>query len=184
MALSDPSMSVEEYLELERQSGQRYEYIDGYVYALAGGTLNHSRICSNVNAELAMALRETPCIVYTSDAKVRLSGSRYVYPDVSVSCDDRELGEDDTLAYPKVVVEVLSPSTERDDRSKKFDYYRMCPTLQEYVLIDSQRLAVDIFRRASANLWTYHAFREGEQVVIACLDVEISLSDLYRNIQL
>jgi Uma2 family endonuclease len=184
MALSDPYMSVEEYLEFERQSEQRHEYIDGYVYALAGGTLNHSLLCTNMTIELGVALRDTPCRVYSSDAKVRLSSSHYVYPDVSVSCDDRELGNDEALHYPKVVIEVLSPSTERDDRSKKFDYYRMCPTLQEYVLIDTERMAVDIFRRASTNLWTYHPFREQDQVVIACLKIEIPLSTLYRNIQL
>ena len=183
MAQSDPRMSVEEYLEFERQSEQRYEYIDGYMYALAGGTLNHSRICTNITIELGVALRGTPCIVYSSDAKVQLSSSRYVYPDVSVSCDDRELGDDDALLYPKVVIAVLSPATEGYDRGKKFDYYRMCQTLQEYILIDTQRLAVDMFRRASANLWTYHAFREGEPVVIACLNIEIALSDLYRNAQ-
>lgn len=184
MAQSNPGMSVEEYLEFERQSEQRHEYIDGYVYALAGGTLNHALICTNMTTELSTALREMPCRVYSSDAKVRLSSSRYVYPDVSVSCDERELGNDIALLYLKVVIEVLSPGTEAYDREEKFDYYRMCPSLQEYILINSQRLAVDVFRRASNHLWSFYPYREQEKVVIACLNIEIALSDIYRHIRL
>ena len=184
MAQSDRRMSVEEYLELEQQNEQRHEYIDGYMYALAGGTLNHSVISANVGRIIGNALLDGPCRVYSSDARVRLSNSRYVYPDVSVSCDERERGDDHALLYPKVVIEVLSPGTEAYDQGKKFDYYRTCPTLQEYILIDSQRLAVDVFRRANNHLWSFYPYREQDQVVIACLNIEISLHDIYRHVQL
>jgi Uma2 family endonuclease len=178
-------MSVEEYLTLDRNSlDARYEFIDGHVYMLAGGTADHSVISANMIGELRSALRGGPCSVYTSDMRVRLSESRYVFPDVSVSCDARDRGRIDILQYPRLIVEVLSPSTSAYDRSRKFSYYRACPTIQEYVLVDTQWQAVEIFRRATENLWTYHFFGPGEQVELASLGVGFPIAALYENVVL
>src|SRR5947209_6793405 len=105
-------MTVEEYLTLDRASEDvRYEYIDGIITMLAGGTVNHSGICANIIGELIIALRGKHCRVFTSDLKVSVSATRYVYPDVSVSCDQRDLQEKGDILYsPCVVIEVLSPS--------------------------------------------------------------------------
>lgn len=182
MALSDPHISVEDYLELEKQSDVRHEYVDGHMYALAGGTLDHSTICINLGREISLGLRGSACRVYTSDAKVSLSESRYVYPDLTVSCDERDSGTNNTLYYPRVVIEVLSPGTEGYDRGKKFQYYRNCPTIQEYVLVDAQMKIVELFRRASPKLWTFHTFYAEDKIVLASVQLEIPVENLYENV--
>ena len=112
-------MSVEDYLTLDRSSVEaRYEFVDGYVYMLAGGTADHSTISIN----LTSLLRSSPCRIYNSDLKVRLSQRRFVYPDASVSCDQRDRGSSDTVQFPHLIVEVLSSSTEAYDRGRKFAY--------------------------------------------------------------
>src|SRR5205085_2818730 len=160
------SMSVEEYLALDRTSQDaRYEYIDGIVTMLAGGTTNHSRISVNIASELRTALRGKLCQAFNSDLKVSISRTRYVYPDVSVSCDPRDLKEKgDIIYHPCVVIEVLSPHTEANDRRQKFTYYRACPSVQEYVLVSTDEQAVDVYRRATEKLWTLHLFEAGDEV--------------------
>lgn len=176
-------MSVEEYLTLDRNSIEaRFEFLDGHVYMLAGGTANHSIISANMIRELGLLLRGGPCRVYTSDMRIKLSERRYVYPDVTVSCNERDRGAVETLQSPCLVVEVLSPSTEGYDRGKKFSYYRACPSIQEYVLVDTQWQAVEVYRRASENLWTFHPFGPGEQVELASLGVSFPIAALYENI--
>src|SRR5258708_38010803 len=103
-------MSVEAYLALDRESlDTRYEYTDGYAYPLVGGTPIHSLIAANLIGEIKARLRGSSCQVYTSDAKVRLSHSRYVYPDVTVSCDERDRTSGaEVLQYPRLVIEILS----------------------------------------------------------------------------
>lgn len=180
-------MSVEEYLELDRNSmDARYEYIDGIVTMLAGGTVNHSRISINLIKALDTALRGKRCMVFNSDMRVSISATRYVYPDVTVSCDprDQEQGDSDILHYPCVVIEVLSASTEAYDRIKKFSYYRACPTVQEYVLVSTQEQAVDIYQRATENLWTLHLFREGDEVQLRSIGVRFPIAAIYDNTML
>ncbi|MDQ2907682.1 MAG: Uma2 family endonuclease [Ktedonobacteraceae bacterium] len=179
------SMSVEEYLVLDSTSSDgRYEFIDGAVTLLAGGTVNHSRISITLLVLLDRALPGRPYMVYNSDMRVSISATRYLYPDVSISCDprDQEHGESDTVRYPSVIIEVLSPSTETYDRSKKFDYYRSSPTLQEYVLVDTQQRAVDLYRRQTENLWTFHPFRQGDEIELKSSGFRIPLASVYENI--
>jgi len=178
-------MSVEAYLHLDDESmGERYEYVDGYAYLLAGGTTDHSKISVNVTRELSIRLQGGPCSVYNSDMKVRLAERRYLYPDLSVSCDERDGGTRSFLQFPRLIVEVLSPSTGLYDRSQKFDYYRTCPTLEEYVLVDTQRRAVDIYRRAKHDFWTLHFFREGDDVELTSVSLTIPLAALYQQVVL
>ena len=184
--VADPDrhfMSVEAYFELDRTSlDARYEYIDGVVTMMAGGTADHSTISINVMTALHGLLRCRPCRVYNSDLRVRLTQSRYVYPDASVSCNAEDRGQIDIIQSPCVVIEVLSPSTEAYDRGRKFAYYRACLTLQEYLLVDTQRRAVDLYRRATDNLWTLHPFGPGETVILKSIDVSIPLDALYENV--
>ena len=178
-------MSIEAYLQLDYESmGERYEYVDGYAYMLAGGTNNHGIISVNVSRELSNRLQGGRCRVYSSDAKVRLAERRYLYPDVSVGCDERDNGTQTFLQFPRVIVEVLSPSTDAYDRGQKFYYYRTCPTLEEYVLVDTQQRAVDIYRRAEQDLWTLHFFREGDNVELTSLSLTIPLATLYQQVVL
>src|SRR6266566_2890897 len=176
-------MSVEAYLALDRESRDvRYEYIDGYAYLLAGGTPVHALIAANLIAEIKAGLRGSPCQVYTSDAKVRLSQSRYVFPDVTVSCDERDRMTDaETLQYPLLVIEILSVSTEAYDRGNKSSYYRACPAIQEYVLISTQRSSIAVYRRTTGKLWTLYPFERGEQVELASIGVTLPVAAIYEN---
>lgn len=178
-------MTVEEYLALDRASEDvRYEYIDGIVTMLAGGTNNHSRICLNIGRELSIALRGKPCEAFTSDLKVSISATRYVYPDVSVSCDQRDIEEKSDIMYsPRVVIEVLSPSTGSRDRRQKFTYYRGCPSVQEYVLVSTDEPAVDVYRRASEKLWTLHLFGPGDDVELKSIQVTVPIAAFYENVR-
>ena len=178
-------MSVEDYLTLDRASVEaRYEYIDGYVYMLAGGTADHSTMSINLTSLLHSLLRSSPCRVYNSDLKVRLSQRRFVYPDASVSCDQRDRGSIDIVQFPRLIVEVLSSSTEAYDRGRKFAYYRACPTVQEYVLVDTQQQAVEVYRRQADTLWTLHPFGPGDQVELASLSLSFPIAALYENVEL
>ncbi|HLX58886.1 MAG TPA: Uma2 family endonuclease [Ktedonobacteraceae bacterium] len=177
-------MSVEEYLELDRNSlDARYEFIDGIVTMLAGGTTNHSRTCVNMVSQLHNALRGKSCQVFNSDLRVSISGTRYVYPDVSVSCDPRDLeDEGDILYFPRVIIEVLSPSTEAKDRGKKFSYYRDCLSIREYVLISTQEQAIDIYRRQTDKLWTFHPFGPDDEVELKSLNIRFPIASVYENV--
>ena len=178
-----PPISVEEYLELDRNSqNARYEYIDGHVTMLAGGSLNHSTIAVNITSILKAHLRGGSCRVFNSDARVRLSESRIVLPDASVTCDARDRGEGDIVEYPVLVVEVLSPSTEAYDRGLKFAYYRDCPTIQEYLLIDSQRQAIEVYRRERRDLWVLRTISPETDVELASLGVRFSFDAVYEDV--
>lgn len=178
-------MSVEDYLALDRSSiDTRYEYIDGYAMLMAGGTLDHSTISINLTSLLRTKLRGSVCRAYNSDARVRLNDARYVYPDASISCDDRDRGTGDIINFPRIVFEVLSPATESYDRGIKFLYYRSCPTIEEYVLIDTRLQAVDVYRRATENLWTLHIFGSGDVIELASLGMRFAIDELYAGVDL
>lgn len=178
-------LTVEEWRELERRSHDaKHEYIDGQVYAMAGSSLAHGRLAGNAlrAIEDALALAGMPCNVYNSDVAARLSARRYTYPDVSVSCDERDQATPDKMEmeFPRLVVEVLSDSTEAYDRGKKFGYYRACQHVQEYVLIASKYQTVEVYRRTSPK-WTYDAYGPGDDVELASIGVRLPLALLYRN---
>lgn len=178
-----PSMTVEEYLQLDKQSTEaKYEYIDGHVRLLAGGTPNHAKISANIIVALGGLLARSPCSVYTSDVRVRLSVARFVYPDITISCDGRDQAQEETIQYPKVAIEVLSPSTERYDKGKKFTYYQQCPSIQEYVLVDTQRQWIEVFKREKNNFWLYRAFGAEDTLELASLDIQFSVASVYRNV--
>jgi len=178
-------MNVEEYLALDSSSPDaRYEFIDGIVTMLAGGTINHSRISVNLIVALDGLLHGKSCMICNSDMRLEISATRYVYPDISVSCDprDQEQGDRDSIQYPCIVFEVLSASTEAYDRGRKFDYYRACPTLREYVLVDTQQQAIDLYRRQTENLWTFHPFRSGDEVELKSINVHFPINSVYENV--
>jgi len=179
-------MSIEAYLALDRESlDARYEYIDGYAYLLAGGTPVHSLIAANLIAEIKSHLRGSSCRVYTSDVKVRLTHRRYVFPDVTVSCDERDQETAaEMLEYPRLVIEILSPTTEAYDRGNKSSYYRACLSIQEYVLINTQKAAVEVYRRTSDRLWTLYPFGPKERVEFASIGMMLPIAAVYENINL
>ncbi len=175
----------DEYLQMDRHSPVRHEYIDGHAYALAGASLNHSAICVNLVSYLRLLLRGTSCRVYNSDARVHLSPTRYVYPDLTISCEPQDQGETDLLTAPRVVIEVLSPGTEAYDRGDKFAYYRECPTVQEYVLVASEHRAVEVFRRAQSqeatSPWAGQTYASGDLIVLTSVNVQIPFDEVYAE---
>ncbi|HCI79677.1 MAG TPA: hypothetical protein DHW02_08305 [Ktedonobacter sp.] len=175
-------MRVEDYLTLDRNSPDvRYEYIDGYAYLLAGGTANHSTIKLNITSVLKGLLRGGSCRVYDSDLKVRLSASRYAYPDAMVSCDSRDRGKIDVAHSPRIVFEVLSPSTEAYNRGEKFDYYRACPTIEEYVLVNAERQSIEVYRR-EAPFWVLSTFEAGDDVKLSSINVYMPVAAIYEDV--
>lgn len=178
-------VSVEEYLAIDRESlDVRYEYIDGTMYMLAGGTANHAVIMANITGLLYGLLRGKPCRVYSADMRVRVSKTRYVYPDVSVSCDARDIGTTDIIEHPRLVIEVLSPSTRDYDRGSKFDYYQKCASIQEYMLVDTQRRAVYVYRRKKEKLWILHLFGPDDVVELESVEGSFSVADIYEQTSL
>lgn len=181
--MSRQRVTVEEWRELERHSHDaKHEYIDGYVYAMAGGTLDHSRIGINVIRTIEDALGDGRCRVYNSDAAARLSPTRYTYPDATVTCDERDRGRVTEVQAPRVIVAVLSPdSTEAYDRGTKFGYYRACPFVQEYVLVSTRYQLVEVFRRTAAGWTAYHVYGPEDEVALASIDIRFPIAALYRR---
>lgn len=180
-----PKMSIEEYFKLDESSLEtKYEFIDGKVYLLAGGTADHSTINGNILTVLKNALRGGPCRIHGSDLKVRLSEKRFVYPDISVSCDPRDRGKITIMQYPILIVETLSPSTEAYNRRRKFSYYRACMSIQEYVLVDTQTQAVEVYRREQEPSWKFSAFESDDSVELASLGISIPIAAIYEDVEL
>jgi Uma2 family endonuclease len=182
--------TVEQYLEMERGSAIRHEFIGGRVYAMAGGTKRHSRISINACSILSAYVDEQPgdpCQVFNGDMKIRLANELdHVYPDASVSCDARDLADDgaDYIRFPRLVVEVLSPSTQAYDRMDKFDLYRERGALLEYVLVDSRRQAVELRTRDRDDVWTTRHYRSDEDITLASIGLTVPVQALYRGVRL
>lgn len=176
------TISVEEYFELEENNPDtRYEYLDGYVYMMSGGSANHAAISGNIYAILKNALRGGPCRVYNSDMKVRVSEQRYFHPDVTVSCDSRDRGTTSVLQSPRLVVEVLSPGTEARDRGRKLQCYLACPSIEEYLLVDSRSMRIEMYRKEQRK-WIYEAFEPDDKVELATIGVRFSVVDAYEDV--
>ncbi|NJK37571.1 MAG: Uma2 family endonuclease [Oscillatoriales cyanobacterium RM2_1_1] len=179
-----------EYLAWEAKQPIKYEYIDGEVYAMTGGTLPHNDIAVNLTTMLRTALRGTGCKVRMSDAKVRVSESGpYFYPDLVVSCHEQDRRATDAIHYPKLIIEVLSPSTAGFDRGDKFRFYRRIPTLQEYMLIDAEKVGVDCYRKTSAGKWELTTYPDdavnGENPVLELLSLDFGcpLALVYEEVE-
>ena len=178
-------MTAKEYLEWESHQEIRYEYCNGEVLAMAGGTKGHNRAALNLYSELVDKVDANGCEINTSDVKVKVNeGLSYRYPDLVVSCDERDKSEVEFYQFPRLIVEVLSDSTEAVDRAEKFQEYIQIPTLEEYVLISTKRMLVECFRRGEGRMWLYFPYREGERVEIASMGVELPIEQIYRNVRL
>lgn len=173
----------EEYLALERNAEFRSEYIDGRIVAMTGARRPHVLIVANLDREIGTRLLETPCEVYPSDMKVKVEASgRYVYPDLSVSCEPRfEDGRSDVLLNPVLVIEVMSDSTEQYDRGEKFVHYRRIDSLREYVLVSQKECLVERYVR-EGDFWRFTSVDDLDaSLVLASLELEIPLRRVYAK---
>ena len=185
-AQPQPRLTPEEYLELDRAAEFRSEYYDGYMYSMAGASLSHVRIATNLSGELHQALKGGPCEVYATELRLRVNPDRlYTYPDINVVCGELKLADDrsDTAVNSTLLIEVLSPSTEARDRGFKFTHYRHIESLREYILVWQSEPRVEIYRRQPTGEWL---LSEVSGLESSCrfdsLGCEIPLFEIYRNV--
>lgn len=186
-------MTPEAFLDWEEQQSWKHEYLNGEAYAMTGGTLDHNAIAVNLTSLLKPFLRGQGCKVFMSDAKVQVADEGpFFYPDVVVTCDERDRGANRVIRYPHLVIEVLSPSTERYDRGTKFKQYRRLNSLKEYVLVNSETMGVECFRLNAQQKWelTADLACEGSdnaetiEVEFRSIDFRCTLAAIYDEVTL
>ncbi len=179
-----PRMTLEEFLEWEEKQPERYEYINGKIYAMAGALRPHQIIAALTTTQLNIQLEDTDCVATESDTGVLLE-DHYVYPDVTVVCGEDEFYEKrkDVILNPTVVIEVLSPSTEKYDRTDKFYAYQQIETLQAYLMLWQTKPIAELYTRQEDGLpWRQSLFVGLETVVpLDCINCELKLSEVYRR---
>jgi Uma2 family endonuclease len=183
--LARPRFTFADYLQIEDVSPIRHEFLDGVIYAMAGGSPDHAGIAVNVTAALTARLGDRRCRVFSSDLRIRIrSTGLSTYPDGAVICERVELDPEDpkghTAVNPTVLIEVLSPSTEAYDRGEKLSHYKHIDTLQEVLLIAHDERRVDLWRRVGTH-WTQLTFRSGDMLALASLECALAVDDIYRN---
>ncbi|MFO1349716.1 MAG: Uma2 family endonuclease [Gammaproteobacteria bacterium] len=174
-------LSIADYLAQERDGEARHEYIDGEIFAMTGASRAHNFIAGNLFSAIHLHLRNTPCRVFMNDMKVRI-GNRFYYPDLLVSCT--KVADEPDEYYetaPKLIIEVLSDSTEIDDKKHKRLAYQQLPSLQEYALIGQKPPQVEIYRR-QAEGWIIETFTEDDAVRFQSIDLTVPILDIYRNV--
>jgi Uma2 family endonuclease len=177
----------EEYLELEEAADYKSEYIDGQIIPMAGGSTNHNRIALNLSTDLNFAFRQQDYEVFMGDVRLWIPKKCiYTYPDVMVVAGEPEYfnNRTDTILNPRVIVEVLSKSTNGYDYEDKFESYRTIATFQEYLLIDQTRIHVDQFSKTGKKQWALREYdEEDEAIALATVPFQISLLDLYNKVK-
>ena len=178
-----PYLSPEAYLEAEKDSPIKHEYIQGQIYAMAGASDAHVTITANVVALLRNHIRGTGCRLYVTDMKARIESLNiFYYPDVMVTCDERDRNFDYFKRYPCLIIEVLSDKTEAFDRGDKFTDYSELETLQEYVLINQKRMRVERFRRDAEGHWVLYRYNEGDELHLESIGFHCPITAVYEDV--
>ncbi|MGB7442789.1 MAG: Uma2 family endonuclease [Coleofasciculaceae cyanobacterium] len=179
--------STEEYLALEEVADYKSEYIDGEIIPMAGGSTNHNQITLNFSTELNFAFKKLDYRVFMSDVRLWIPQRRiYTYPDVMLVAGEPEHYDNrtDTIINPRVIIEVLSPSTKRYDSNKKFEAYRTISTFEEYLLIDQTRRYIEHFSKTDSKQWLFSDYDQSEQgITLASVSFQISLADIYNKVK-
>lgn len=180
-------VTLEEYSKIERTSEQRYEYHNGIIRAMAGGSFNHGLIIGNIFSEIHSRLtsKNDPCYPLNNDIKLHIEAqNKFLYPDVMVVCNDLNMSSlnPEAVTNPLLIIEVLSDSTESYDRGDKFYFYRQIPKLKEYVLIAQNRKMIESYTR-EIDLWNISRTSISDEVLkLASIDIEIPLKSIYRKV--
>ena len=174
-------MTVEEYLKFEETAQIKHEFVDGFVFAMAGASEEHNLICINLASLLRAAVRGSSCSAYVSDMKLQVE-DRFYYPDLLLSCDDEDKGKS-IKAHPCLIIEVLSKSTSDIDRGEKLYQYRKLSSLKAYVLISQDKRFIEIYRSQQDGSWRYETLEEGT-FTLPCLDLSLKLDDVYEDVSL
>ncbi|MBL7738987.1 MAG: Uma2 family endonuclease [Chitinophagaceae bacterium] len=179
-------VSPEQYLEMERASEEKHEYYKGEIFAMSGASWRHNVIVKNINTKVLPFLVGKPCNMFGSDLRIHIpENSLYTYPGLSIICGQPETTDDekDTVVRPSVLIEVLSKSTKVYDRGTKFHLYRSIPTLQEYILIDSTFICIEIYKRLPDNRWQLTDLRNlTDSFTISTIGLSIQLHDVYHDV--
>ncbi|WP_199245105.1 Uma2 family endonuclease [[Phormidium] sp. ETS-05] len=186
IASPQPSLTPEEYLELEAQSPIKHEYIDGEVYAMAGTTDTHNTIALNLATLIRRHLRGTDCRVYFADIKAQIEKQNcFYYPDLLVTCDPQDRETSTYKRFPKLIIEVLSKKTEGFDRGDKFNDYQTLESLEEYVLVNTKHQRLEIFRRQPQGLWLYQSYSPTDgNIKLQSIDLTLAFEEIYEDVSL
>ncbi|WP_414565770.1 MULTISPECIES: Uma2 family endonuclease [unclassified Anabaena] len=179
-------LTSEAYLQLEEKSEIKHEYIDGQVYAMAGTTDTHNTIGLNLALLIRNHLRGSECRVYFADVKARIEKrNRFYYPDIIITCDPKDRETPTYKCFPKLIIEVLSNSTEAFDRGDKFNDYQTLDSLQEYILVNSKHQRVETFRRNEQGLWVLQTYTPSDKTFeLQSINLTASFIDLYQDVEL
>ena len=177
------SMSADEYLAWEELQEEKHEYYQGEIFAMGGARREHVLVSLNIAATLKQHLRGTPCRAYMSDMKLCVETmDAFFYPDVIVSCNNNDHQADQFLSSPRLIVEVLSDSTEAYDRGAKFTAYRQLTSLKEYILVDIKSRSVECFRRTADNDWLLHVYTDKDVCDFVSIDISMEMKDIFEDI--
>lgn len=180
-----PRFTPEEYFAWEEKQLEKHEYIDGEVYAMSGGSKNHSLISVRFITLFANHLDSGDCETGNSDLRVNIAGTNdYTYPDVSVTCDERDKSTTQYITYPCLVVEVLSDSTEAYDRGSKFRLYQNNPVLQDYLLVSTSQIEMDLYHKNEVGDWLIINYKAGDIVTLKSIDLSFPIEQVYRGLVL
>jgi Uma2 family endonuclease len=180
MGQAQPRWTADEFLAWETTQVDRHEFVRGEVFAMVGARRAHGRVVMNLGRLLGNALLGSPCEVYAETMKVQVEDS-FLYPDLFVTCDPRDLATDQLFVAPTLVIEVLSPTTQAYDRSPKFALYRRLPSLREYLLVDPDTRRVEAFRAAPVG-WVLDDMSDGTIVRLESLGLDLSLADVFEGL--
>jgi Uma2 family endonuclease len=185
-AQPQPYCSPEDYLAFERTSDTKHEYLAGTIYAMSGGSARHNRIAGSTYAALYAQLRRRNCTVYPSDMRVKaVQTGLYTYPDITIVCGNEQFedAKEDSLVNPTIIIEVLSPSTEKYDRGKKFQHYRTILSLREYILIAQDSYHVERFLRQSDNTWILSESTDPTGIIaLTTIHAVLNVEEIYEKV--
>ncbi len=180
--------TIEEYLELEKESTEKHEYYQGEIFAMSGAGFSHNLIFSNVFGLLSNKLKGAKCIPFGSDMRMNIpENTLFTYPDISIYCNEiKHLNEDaDTILHPTVIIEILSPSTKSYNRGKKFNLYKDIPSLKEYIMIDSESVSVEAYYINEEKNWILNEHKEiSDYFSLVSMGFDVALSDTYEHVRL
>ena len=178
--------SPEEYLKQEENADLKSEYLDGTIYAMTGGTLNHNRIAGGFYAALRAGLREHACEAFAGDLRLWIPAHKvFTYPDAMVICGRPEFlsRRNDTVTNPALIVEVLSKSTQDYDRGRKFEFYRSIPTLRDYVLANQDRIGIEYFQKMADGRWLLTEIHDADDMLkLEGLGLALPVRALYEQV--
>lgn len=186
-AISDKRYTVEEYIQFDEESGIRHEFHEGFLYPIDGTSTDHNEIIQNIVAQLRPVFRKRDCKIFHENLKLQIkNNSKYVYPDIILTCDEQDKKTTFIVGHPSLIVEVLSKSTAAYDKGAKFNFYQSLPSIQYYLLIESRWQSIELYSRTeNKDIWTYQRFSKSTDIIeLPKLDFKLTFEDIYQDLNL